>query len=193
VFIRRSACAQKHQLVVSGVFNRVPEAWRDGDRIAGAHGPRLAAEGHRSGAGKDVVDLLGHFMVMGDRGLSGRQPGLSEALVADGRVAMGHQLADCRAVDRREGSRVAVIDDVHAGEDSSEPGSPLRPGGKATATPWWARLAETGRLLRRHSPGYANFLMESTRELRSDPVWGGLSAFASSSRSTEFCRPPSKN
>ena len=85
----------------------------DGDRVARADGPCLGAEGHVGLADEDVIDLLGHGMVMGRGRTAAGEPGLGEALLADRRVAVSEQFADRGAVDRGERLRIPLVDDVH--------------------------------------------------------------------------------
>jgi len=90
------------------------------DSTLGRHGvlrtdvAQLAVEFHPARAAEDIVNLLGLRVVVLLRGGADGDGRLGQALVADGRVAIGEQFANLGAVLGGEGRGGGAVDDVHA-------------------------------------------------------------------------------
>src|SRR6188472_2321846 len=109
VRVRRRAHAEDGELARPVVLERVPRTRWNEDRVAGPDPPGVAVHLERAGALRDEIDLLGSPVVVALRRLVGLERGLGETLRR--RVV---QLADCRAVLRREGLGSVEALQVHS-------------------------------------------------------------------------------
>src|SRR5262245_21832145 len=108
------AAAEETQHPGAGVPELVALAGRNRYRVAHPDFALFAFDAHAPGAGGDEVYFLGLGMIMLLSASPDGETRLSQALIADARVAMREQFADLRAVLGDEGAHGVQVCDVHS-------------------------------------------------------------------------------
>src|SRR5258708_33769228 len=113
MLVARGATAEEAEGLIAGVPEFMFLARRNGNGVAGLHFGHFSLQAHSAAAGGDEINFLalGMIMLLGAR--ADGQARLRQALVADGRIAIGQQFADFRAVFGDEARRHMEVFDFH--------------------------------------------------------------------------------
>jgi hypothetical protein len=114
VLIARRAAAEQPKDFGAGIPKLMLFAGRYRDGVAWFDVAQFAFYAHSAGAVRDVIDLLGFWMIMLLRACADRQARLGEALIANRGIAMRQQFANFRSVLRDECRYFGEVLDVHS-------------------------------------------------------------------------------
>src|SRR5260370_42447122 len=113
MLVARGATAEERKRLTAGIPEFMFLAWRNGNGVAGLHVGQFSREAHSAAAGSDEINFLGLGMIMLLGARADWQARLRQALVADGRIAIGQQFAEFGAVFGDEARRRVEVFDFH--------------------------------------------------------------------------------